>query len=98
MAHHQRWVTATKLGPKDTNVIEHHHLCSVLATAASYDGLNAVNCACIELVCCKMQKLEQRCLDKIDGEDAESHLWAGTTGAKGILCLAPDLATLCIVI
>ena len=65
LEHHQLWRSQARLGAQDWGVQEHENLMHILKYAASYDQLDLVNLAAVELLLRRVQTIEYVYLDKV---------------------------------
>ena len=94
--HHQQWRSLCRLQPHDGGVSEHEQCCRTLQTMACYDMYNLYNSASAEIIARRLQLCEERYKDRLlagagEDETGERHLFGGSTGTRGNLCVAPSL-------
>eukprot|EP00929_Paragymnodinium_shiwhaense_P119554 TRINITY_DN91459_c0_g1_i1.p1 TRINITY_DN91459_c0_g1~~TRINITY_DN91459_c0_g1_i1.p1 ORF type:complete len:397 (-),score=75.48 TRINITY_DN91459_c0_g1_i1:289-1479(-) len=93
VARHHRWLRDAEIPSGDRARHEHGVLSKVLETAVSYDGLNVCNLGSFEILCRRMQLLEEAHHDNPNAPnyDAADH-FMGTRERKGGALLAPSLS------
>ena len=78
----------------DPGIVQHGNLCKLLQVGATFDQLDMMNCAMVELMCRELQMIEERYAEKLRTQNdfsEESHLFLGTHSLRGNVCMDPAL-------
>jgi hypothetical protein len=89
LLHHNAWAAQVKLAPTDGHLQEHQFLCSLLHTLVTFDQCVAPNLLAAELICRRLQLLEEKFRGRVAGADSESTAFLG--GSRQALCICPLL-------
>ena len=98
MQWYRRLVSEMRLGAGDRTAYELQVLARIMEHAACYDQLNLFNLGCVEVMVRKLQMAEEKYKERLyhnqglgDNVGEDHHLFMGTQGTRGNLCVAPAL-------